>query len=130
MKRCPKCTRVLAVVDNFYRYGDGRPHGWCKECNKGQVLERQRLFKQQCVDYKGGCCELCGYARYVGALQFHHCDAQQKDFQIAAYRQQGFTAKVRAELDKCKLLCANCHAETHAAVERVLPVEIESTPRG
>jgi len=28
-------------------------------------------FKEQCVAYKGGKCERCGYDKYIGSLEFH-----------------------------------------------------------
>lgn len=66
------------------------------------------------VDYKGGRCELCGYNRCIEALEFHHTDSFGKDFSIS---EKGYTRSwdaVREELDKCMLLCANCHRELHA----------------
>ncbi|MGF1565553.1 MAG: hypothetical protein ACFCUH_09310 [Flavobacteriales bacterium] len=48
-----------------------------------QTIERQRKFKQLCIDYKGGVCESCGYNHYYGALEFHHHDLNEKDFTIA-----------------------------------------------
>lgn len=66
------------------------------------------------IDYKGGRCEKCGYSSCIDALEFHHRDSLGKDFSIS---EKGYTrswAKVREELDKCILLCANCHREIHA----------------
>ena len=66
------------------------------------------------IEYKGGKCEKCGYSRCMEALEFHHCDPTQKDFSISS---KGYTRswdKVRSELDKCMMLCANCHREFHA----------------
>lgn len=66
------------------------------------------------VEYKGGQCEACGYNRCIEALEFHHTNFSQKDFSIS---NKGYTrswAKVKEELDKCKLLCANCHREIHS----------------
>ena len=66
------------------------------------------------VDYKGSHCELCGYSRCIEALEFHHTDSSGKDFSIS---EKGYTrswGKVQEELDKCMLLCANCHRELHA----------------
>ncbi len=66
------------------------------------------------VEYKGGKCERCGYDRCMEALEFHHLDPIHKDFNISS---KGYTRswkKVQSELDKCVMLCANCHRETHA----------------
>lgn len=65
------------------------------------------------VEYKGGRCENCGYDRCLGALEFHHLDPTKKDFNISS---KGYTRsweRVREELDKCVMLCANCHREIH-----------------
>ena len=66
------------------------------------------------MEYKGGKCESCGYNKYIGALEFHHKDFSQKDFQISRHRLQTFNDDVEKELNKCLLLCANCHREIHS----------------
>lgn len=68
------------------------------------------------VAYKGNECQCCGYDRYIGALEFHHVDPEQKDFGIAS---KGYThswEKVKKEIEKCVLVCANCHREIHAGI--------------
>lgn len=61
--------------------------------------------------YKGGKCAICGYNRCLLALEFHHLDPLEKDFSISS-RMTSWKAIVK-ELDKCVLLCANCHREVH-----------------
>jgi hypothetical protein len=78
-----------------------------------QTIERQRRLKQQAVEYKGGRCVKCGYCRYVGALEFHHLDPSGKDVTISHLGHTTFR-KITAELDKCILVCANCHREIHS----------------
>lgn len=83
---------------------------------------RQRM-KVQALEYKGFCCQRCGYRRCVNALDFHHIDPSKKEFQIAA--KICSWEKMKTELDKCLLLCANCHREFHGGVwkiEDLLPV--------
>lgn len=68
------------------------------------------------VAYKGGKCQVCGYNKCVGALEFHHINSEEKDFGVSA---KGYTRswdKVREEIDKCVLVCANCHREIHAGI--------------
>ena len=74
------------------------------------------------VEYKGGKCQLCGYSRCPEALEFHHLKNGEKDFGIS---DRGYTRSwktIREELDKCILLCANCHREVHSGTQ--LPREI------
>ena len=68
------------------------------------------------VLYKGGKCERCGYDKCEQALHFHHINPQEKDFQLSElYNLFGCDLeKGKQEVDKCQLLCANCHAELHA----------------
>ena len=73
----------------------------------------QRKFKQECVDYKGGKCCRCGYKKCLGALEFHHRDPSQKDFAVGSIKKETLTDKIKSELDKCDLLCSNCHKEEH-----------------
>lgn len=85
----------------------------CKKCTVEAVQKRRVKVKKMAIDYKGGCCSKCGYNKCESALEFHHLDPSEKDFGIGS---KGYTRsweKVKKELDKCVLLCANCHRETH-----------------
>ena len=73
---------------------------------------RQRL-KLRAVEYKGGKCEVCGYSRCIRGLKFHHLDPSQKDFGISSKGEGRSWERVKAELDKCILVCGNCHDEIH-----------------
>jgi len=112
-RRCPRCRRVLSSGDFYPRRNRFGSSTYCKQCTNLQALERQRKLKQQAVEYKGGQCIRCGYCRYVGALEFHHMYPQGKDVTISHIKHTTF-AKIVHELDKCILVCANCHREIHA----------------
>jgi hypothetical protein len=90
---------------------------YCKQCTSDECRDRGQRQKQQFVDYKGGKCEKCGYDKFTGALDFHHTDPSKKDFIISKKKSVSFNDCMRAELDKCVLLCANCHRERHAGIE-------------
>ena len=78
------------------------------------VYARRKKVRTLAVADKGGKCEQCGYDRCIDALEFHHRDPALKDFSISS---KGYTRsweKVVKELDKCVMLCANCHRELHA----------------
>lgn len=84
---------------------------------KWAVCESRRKMKLRAVGYLGGKCEECGYFKCLEAMEFHHRDPTQKDFHLSEgnYRCWG---KVKVEVDKCRLLCANCHREHHASDRR------------
>ena len=119
-KHCKRCSTEKSS-DEFYRRRKGTDLSpYCKPCTNDQVLVRQRRFKEKCVEYLGGSCVHCGYDRYFGTLEFHHKDPTQKDFTIANARLTTFNERIEAELDKCLLLCANCHREQHAREKGLL----------
>lgn len=116
---CTKCNASKDASEFYYQsYArtdrKSRQGSWCKVCMRGQTVARQRKYKQMAIDYKGGKCEICGYSRYIGALEFHHLDPTQKDFQMSTFSKKPIDELGRKELDKCKLLCANCHREEHS----------------
>ena len=76
-----------------------------------KMREKNRRRKRRAVEYKGGKCECCGYSRSLAALEFHHTDPSRKDFTVAKASKSWETTK--RELDKCRLLCSNCHREEH-----------------
>jgi len=67
--------------------------------------------KEQCVEYKGGKCCKCGYNKCLAALEFHHIDPNKKDYTISGGTKS--FQNLKSELDKCILVCKNCHAEIH-----------------
>jgi len=71
------------------------------------------------VEYKGGCCQVCGYDKYQGALEFHHKDPSEKDFSLSSKGHCKAWVKVKKELDKCVLVCSNCHREIHARIIKI-----------
>ena len=97
----------------------------CKLCRVDAVTARRRRVKELLVAEAGGCCQICGYRRYAGALQFHHVDPAQKHF---AFGRRGLAMSIdsfRDELRKCVLLCANCHAEVEGGITDV-PIHYEA----
>lgn len=80
--------------------------------NTVNVRNWRHRTKQKLIDYKGGKCQVCAYDRCIQALEFHHLDLSEKDFTISGSKVHNIE-KMKAELDKCVLLCANCHREVH-----------------
>lgn len=84
-----------------------------KERAAAAAKRRRKKLKQMAIDYKGGSCQKCGYNKCNGALEFHHLDPNEKDFGISAKGDTKSWERIRVELDKCILICANCHRELH-----------------
>lgn len=78
------------------------------------VVAWRRKTKLRAINYKGGRCQICGYDKSIRALVFHHIDGSSKDFSISSVSKSW--ESIRTELDKCVLLCANCHAEVHEGI--------------
>lgn len=80
--------------------------------NSSAVVSWRVRKKYQLVMYKGGKCEICGYNKMcLGAYHFHHLNPKEKSFGISACTKS--FDYLKTEVDKCQLLCANCHAEEH-----------------
>ncbi len=93
---------------------DKRKYGERRQYLIRAVHARRKKVRQMAVDYKGGKCQICGYNRCIDALEFHHNDLSKKEFGIS---EKGYTRNwksVMEELDKCIMICANCHREFHA----------------
>lgn len=94
-------------------YKDQRKYSDRAEYLKEAVTKRRKDLMQKAIEYKGGKCISCGYKKCSRALNFHHLNPKTKSFGISARGITRAWAKVQEELDKCVLLCANCHAEVH-----------------
>ena len=100
------------VPPNPYR---GHERQFCsKQCkSKEGINTLRRKRKQMAVDYLGGKCQTCGFTGNMACFDFHHRDPVTKSFAV----NRGMTMKwdtIVTELDKCDLLCANCHRTHHS----------------
>ena len=77
------------------------------------VQKRRKKIKELAVEYKGGKCEKCGYNKCISALEFHHTNPEEKDFSLGDKGYCRAWESVKRELDKCIMVCANCHREIH-----------------
>jgi hypothetical protein len=123
--RAAREAKLSTVVETCRRHGrtphylDNRGYYRCKRCRTEAVMRRRRKLKKILVGEAGGCCRLCGYQRYYGALQFHHLDLAAKSFGLGVRGLTPSLAKLRSEAQKCVLLCSNCHAELEGGVSSV-----------
>jgi 5-methylcytosine-specific restriction endonuclease McrA len=95
---------------------EGRGYYRCTLCRQERVAQRRRRIKEILVGEAGGACCICGYQRYLGALQFHHVDPKLKRLGLSRAGVTLAIATLRDEATKCVLLCSNCHAELEGGV--------------
>jgi len=82
-----------------------------KDLYKNQI-NRWRKRKDLAVEYKGGKCERCSIQGHSSIFDFHHKDPKEKDCNWTKLRLKAWSS-ITTELDKCSLLCSNCHRLTH-----------------
>jgi hypothetical protein len=84
-----------------------------KETIKLSLRERRKRNKLRAIEYLGGRCSACEgvFPEYV--YDIHHTNPEEKDWAPAALMHYDNWEIVKPELDKCKLLCANCHRIEH-----------------
>lgn len=117
VKLCPVCN-IEKNKNDFYtikRRGKKETAGYCKPCSNAYHTERIKSIKIRMIEYKGGKCEKCHLtlkeSNYF-VFDFHHTDPQDKDpnFKRIKFKKWEF---IKKELDKCQLLCSNCHRTVH-----------------
>lgn len=110
-KDISKEVKICTNSVRQYFYGKLTVKSLERASKKDYMNNRSKKIKQQCVDYKGGCCSICGYNKSLYSLDFHHVNPKEKAFGIA--RRNSTFVKLKPELDKCILVCRNCHGEIH-----------------
>ena len=116
---CSKCLDFKEKIKFGLNKNNTTSFGFsshCKVClrkrynsKKYKASRRKRAWKSKkyYVYLLGGCCAKCGYSQYMCSLEFHHIDPQKKIKRISKCLLSKY--KVRSEVDKCVLLCSNCH---------------------
>ena len=100
------------ICKKNYQGGHRQSKGICSSC---RVSESRRNKKTELIDYKGGKCVICNYDKCQQVLQFHHKNPNEKEFALANASTLDLE-KLKIEVDKCILVCANCHGEIHAGL--------------
>lgn len=80
------------------------------------VSQRNKAIKRKLefIAKLGGKCCICGYCKNWAALDFHHTEPSEKEIKLDLTSMGHFSQEtLDKEIEKCQLLCANCHRETH-----------------
>jgi len=86
-----------------------------KERNRAMQYYYRHRRLQEIINLKGGACKVCGYDKCTRALNFHHRDPGNKCFELNTRDILSHSkSEIYEEVEKCDLLCANCHAELHS----------------
>ena len=116
MKTCSSCKKIKDIKDFYKR--KNRKSGYtseCKGCFKSRMGNRHQIHKDILVKEAGGQCIRCGYDACTRILVFHHLDPSTKSFGISEKLSANLSI-LKAEVDKCVLLCPNCHGEKHLGI--------------
>lgn len=132
MKKCTRCqTPKLESEFAIRDKNTGRLHSYCKSCKKEidksayhenrwsrktklrawaiERITKARIFVKRVKRFAR--CKKCGDKRWY-VLDFHH--VRGKNYNIGELASRGCTLKkLKEELKKCDILCANCHREEH-----------------
>lgn len=124
-KLCSKCNQTKEI-EQFYKQKDRKNGSYqCKSCFNSYCINRWIKIKQKAIDYKGSKCNKCGIfsqkTNYC-IFDFHHRNPKNKDYDWNKLRLKSWN-KIIEELDKCDLLCSNCHRITHFEMEHSEGIE-------
>ncbi|MBX7170658.1 MAG: hypothetical protein K1X72_06840 [Pyrinomonadaceae bacterium] len=86
----------------------------CKDCKRIVRVNRRKNIRKWLDGYKESLsCERCGFSDFR-ALEFHHSNHSEKDFNVADMIRSGSSIQtILREIEKCEVLCSNCHQIEH-----------------
>lgn len=108
------CCSIACRNKWFSKDKHPRWKGGIRDVGKSRLKchERKMRNKQHAIDYLGGNCCMCGYNKSPAAIDFHHVNPQEKSVTVKQLSACSLE-KILREVDKCVLLCSNCHREYH-----------------
>jgi hypothetical protein len=111
-KKCTKCE-IEKEINSFAKQSDRNNNtSWCKQCLYDSQKKRWIDRKVKAVNLMGGKCQKCGYDKNFMAMDFHHKNPDEKEFNWCKLKLKRWSAIIQ-ELKKCILLCCRCHREEH-----------------
>ncbi len=114
LREAEKCDLLCA---NCHRIR----HAALESASLDSVVEARRRRKLKAVTHMGCTCHECGRDGPAALFEFHHLNADKKGFGLSESGIPHSWVKVVAELEKCVMLCANCHREVHAGAREIRP---------
>ncbi len=108
LKECK--THGLTEFYKFKRTDNNTCRYICKKCKNERQNKQKNERKIKAVEYLGGKCSICGYNKSFKSLCFHHIKNKKYNISHIITNNWNF---LKEELDKCVLLCLNCHGELH-----------------
>ena len=122
-RKCTKCKKLLPLTQ--YHSNGKTPNGkkkyktHCKECSKNQRVD---IYREAIEKYFGGFkCQRCGFEGHPSQFDCHHIDPSTKTANVSKLRSQ--PKKLYQEMQKCELLCANCHRLTYNENNKIIEQE-------
>lgn len=119
-RRCGRCKQIKPHGE-YHKNGSKSKNGrdglnrWCKSCKSAYQAASIEVRRRYWLDLAGAYCHHCGWDLYPACLDFHHVNGDDKDWspgKLIMSRPIG-SSDVYAELDKCAVLCCNCHQAIH-----------------
>jgi hypothetical protein len=129
-RKCTRCGEVKPIEDFFVRNKERATYNvYCKACNREYHKGHYRANKTDYCDkankrkiefakwwrvFKGTLkCQVCGES-HIACLDFHHRNPKEKDANVSRIiRGEWSRARVLKEIEKCDILCSNCHRKLH-----------------
>jgi hypothetical protein len=123
--KCLVCNKGYCVLcEKEFDLKNGKPRKFCYECYPDNVKKSNTAYQKAEIKYRkkllkeryGSKCTICGYDKCFNALDFHHPNENKRNGELrpCVLVRREKMEEVFKELDKCQLVCANCHRELHA----------------
>lgn len=133
MKEGKKVCSICLIEKDIISFNKGKNkvdglEYWCKECRSNhhkkylpRMMEMRKEIKKKCVLYKGNICARCNTKNLpICCYSFHHTNPEEKSFEIGDGNILKDWERLKIELDKCIMLCFNCHQITHFGEDKLI----------
>lgn len=108
--KCKECGEIKPITE--YYISNNKILHTCKNCTRKKQREKYHKKQEELNNYKKQLsCKKCGENRFY-LLDFHHINPKEKEYSISSNPNASFQT-IQKEIEKCIVLCSNCHREFH-----------------